>query len=77
VEATAFRVEHDVVDASSTNAVAACAIATPPTCTDREPPVVVPSGKKSVSPNRTSIRSMGIPVRSLMSMAHVVPWPWP
>ena len=63
--------------ARSTSATAAWSIATPPICTDRDPPVTVPSGKKSVSPKRTSIWSIGTPVRSLMSIAHVVPWPWP
>ena len=36
-----------------------------------------PMGMMSVSPWTTSMRSMGMPSRSLTSMAHAVWWPWP
>ena len=37
----------------------------PAICTEREPPVILPWGMRSVSPWTTSIRSMGTPARSV------------
>ena len=63
--------------ARSTRASVAVSTAAPPTCSEREPKVPVPSATRSVSPATTSMSAMGMPVRSLAIMAHDVRWPCP
>ena len=56
---------------------AACRIAEPPSCSDREPNVPMAFGTSSVSPWRTVIFSSGTPSWSDSSIASDVPRPCP
>ena len=81
-------VEHDVVDVGLEQLggqlpglvdelAEAVGSTEPAICTEREPPVTLPLGTRSVSPWMTSIRSMGMPRRSRRQHRPGVSWPWP
>ena len=63
--------------AFSTSASAATWTAVPPCCSEREPIVPPPLLTRSVSPQTTSILSIGMPVSDDAIIDQAVTWPWP
>ena len=63
--------------AFSTSSWAALLTADPPCWSEREPMVPPPDGTRSVSPQTSVMRSIGMPVCSVVIIDQAVSWPWP